>query len=67
MCGNIREWTETPARSYSIDIKSEGTCFIRRDGSWWHEEKNCRTSRRYASEQSKNKRIRFKADYPKEY
>ena len=53
MCGNIREWTETPARSYSIDIKPEGTCFIRRDGSWWHEEKNCRVSRRYASDHTK--------------
>lgn len=53
MCGNIWEWTETPAYSYSIDVKPEGTCFIRRGGSWWHEEKNCRVSRRYASDHTK--------------
>ena len=53
MCGNVWEWTETPAHSYSIDVEPEGNCFIRRGGSWWHEEKNCRVSRRYASDHSK--------------
>ena len=53
MCGNVWEWTETPAHSYAMDIKLEGGCFIRRGGSWWHEEKNCRVSRRYASDHSK--------------
>ena len=53
MCGNIWEWTETPAHSYSVDVNPEGNCFIRRGGSWWHEEKNCRVSRRYASDHSK--------------
>lgn len=53
MCGNVWEWTETPAHSYAMDIKPEGGCFIRRGGSWWHEEKNCRVSRRYASDHSK--------------
>ena len=53
MCGNVWEWTETPAHSYSIDVKPEGNCFVRRGGSWWHEEKNCRVSRRYASDHTK--------------
>lgn len=53
MCGNVWEWTETPAHSYSIDVKPEGNCFIRRGGSWWHKEKNCRVSRRYASDHTK--------------
>ena len=53
MCGNVWEWTETPAHSYSVDVNPEGNCFIRRGGSWWHEEKNCRVSRRYASDHSK--------------
>lgn len=53
MCGNVWEWTETPAHSYSVDIEPAGNCFIRRGGSWWHEEKNCRVSRRYASDHSK--------------
>lgn len=53
MCGNVWEWTETPAHTYAMDIKPEGGCFIRRGGSWWHEEKNCRVSRRYASDHSK--------------
>ncbi len=53
MCGNVWEWTETPAHSYSIDIKPEGNCYIRRGGSWWHESKNCRVSHRYASDHAK--------------
>lgn len=53
MCGNVWEWTETTAHSYAIDVKPEGNCYIRRGGSWWHEEKNCRVSRRYASDHSK--------------
>ena len=53
MCGNVWEWTETPAHSYAIDVKPDGNCYIRRGGSWWHEEKNCRVSRRYASDHSK--------------
>lgn len=53
MCGNVWEWTETPAHSYAIDIEPAGNCFIRRGGSWWHDEKNCRVSRRYASDHSK--------------
>lgn len=53
MCGNIWEWTETPAYSYSIDVKPEGSCFVRRGGSWWHKENNCRISRRYASDHTK--------------
>ena len=53
MCGNVWEWTETPAHSYSIAIEAQGDIFIRRGGSWWHETKNCRVSRRYASHRSK--------------
>lgn len=56
MCGNIWEWTETLAYSYAIDVKPKGNCFIRRGGSWWQEEKNCRVSRRYASDHSKKTR-----------
>ena len=53
MSGNVWEWTETPAHSYASDVESGGTIFIRRGGSWWHEAKNCRVSRRYASDHSK--------------
>lgn len=53
MSGNVWEWTKTPAHSYASDIESGGTIFIRRGGSWWHEAKNCRVSRRYASDHTK--------------
>lgn len=53
MSGNVWEWTETPAHSYLADIEFGSTIFIRRGGSWWHEAKNCRVSRRYASDHSK--------------
>ena len=53
MSGNVWEWTETPAHSYASDIEYGGTIFIRRGGSWWHEAKNCRVSRRYASDHTK--------------
>lgn len=53
MSGNVWEWTETPAYSYESGIEPGGTIFIRRGGSWWHEAKNCRVSRRYASDRSK--------------
>lgn len=53
MCGNVWEWTKTPAHSYETDIEPSGNVFIRRGGSWWHENKNCRVSRRYASDRSK--------------
>lgn len=53
MCGNVWEWTETPAHSYATDIEAQGNCFIRRGGSWWHKDKNCRVSRRYASDHTK--------------
>ena len=53
MCGNVWEWTETPAHSYASNVEPGGTIFIRRGGSWWHEAKNCRVSRRYASDHSK--------------
>lgn len=53
MSGNVWEWTETPACSYASDVALGGTVFIRRGGSWWHEDKNCRVSRRYASDHSK--------------
>ena len=53
MSGNVWEWTETPAHSYASDVELGGIIFIRRGGSWWHEAKNCRVSRRYASDHSK--------------
>lgn len=53
MSGNVWEWTETPAHSYTSNVEPSGTIFIRRGGSWWHEAKNCRVSRRYASDYSK--------------
>lgn len=53
MSGNVWEWTATPAHSYASDVAPGGTIFIRRGGSWWHEAKNCRVSRRYASDHSK--------------
>ena len=53
MSGNVWEWTATPVHSYASDEKPGGTVFLRRGGSWWHEAKNCRVSRRYASDHSK--------------
>lgn len=53
MCGNIWEWTETPAHSYGNEVAAGGNVYIRRGGSWWHEAKNCRVSRRYASGRTK--------------
>lgn len=49
----VWEWTEAPTHSYASDVKPDGTIFIRRGGSWWHEAKNCRVSRRYASDHTK--------------
>ena len=53
MSGNVWEWTETPAHSYASNVEPGGTIFIRRGGSWWHKARNCRVSRRYASDHSK--------------
>ena len=53
MSGNVWEWTETQAHSYASNVEPGGTIFIRRGGSWWHGAKNCRVSRRYASDHSK--------------
>lgn len=54
MSGNVWEWTETPAHSYSIEsVECSGDVFIRRGGSWWHDPSNCRVSKRYASDKSK--------------
>ena len=53
MCGNVWEWTKTPAHPYATPIEPSGNVFIRRGGSWWHENRNCRVSRRYASDRSK--------------
>lgn len=53
MCGNVWEWTKTPAHPYATQVEPKGNIFIRRGGSWWHEDKNCRVSRRYASDRSK--------------
>lgn len=53
MCGNVWELTKTPAHSYATNIEPDCNIFIRRGGSWWHEDKNCRVSRRYASDRLK--------------
>lgn len=53
MSGNVWEWTSTPAHSYEVNALHGGNVFIRRGGSWWHKAKNCRVSRRYASDHSK--------------
>ena len=53
MCGNVWEWTKTPAHTYSSAIAHDSDIFIRRGGSWWHEKENCRVSRRYPSRHSK--------------
>lgn len=43
----------TPAHSYATNIEPDGNIFIRRGRSWWHEDKNCRVSRRYESHHAK--------------
>lgn len=56
MSGNVWEWTETPAYSFAMKqiMPTDGShIFIRRGGSYWHEAKNCRVARRYASDHLK--------------
>lgn len=53
MCGNVWEWTSSPAHPYETDVIFGGNVFIRRGGSWWHEANNCRVSRRYPSDHTK--------------
>ena len=53
MCGNVWEWTKTPAHSYAFNVDPGGDVFIRRGGSWAHEALNCRVSKRYPSDRSK--------------
>ena len=54
MSGNVWEWTKTHPYNYMLpDEHNNGEYYIRRGGSWWHEDKNCRVSKRYGSRQSK--------------
>lgn len=53
MCGNVWEWTKTPAHSYTMNINPGGNYFIRRGGSWWQKSEDCRISRRYPSDHIK--------------
>lgn len=53
MCGNVWEWTQTPAHSYATNIEIGGNMIIRRGGSWCHEAKNCRVSHRHVSDHTK--------------
>lgn len=53
MCGNVWEWTDTPAHAYGVEIEAKGNVYIRRGGSWWHGASNCRIARRYASDHTK--------------
>lgn len=54
MSGNVWEWTETKGHSYATgDKEIEGEYYVRRGGSWWHESKNCRVSKRYISNYKK--------------
>lgn len=54
MSGNVWEWTETLAHPYSdTSINRSGSKYIRRGGSWWHDSKNCRVSKRYVSDETK--------------
>lgn len=54
MSGNVWEWTETKGHSYATgDKEIEGEYYVRRGGSWWHEAKNCRVSKRYISDAKK--------------
>lgn len=54
MSGNVWEWTKThPYNYFQPNKQSGGEHYIRRGGSWWHEDKNCRVSKRYASHQNK--------------
>jgi formylglycine-generating enzyme required for sulfatase activity len=54
MSGNVWEWTKTHPYNYVLPNEHNGgEYYIRRGGSWWHEDKNCRVSKRYVSRQSK--------------
>ena len=54
MSGNVWEWTESPMHWYSDnDLDSDADVFVRKGGSFWHKQENCRVAKRYASEKSK--------------
>ena len=54
MCGNVWEWTKTPAHTNPDSNESRGNVYIRRGGSWWHEGEDCRVSSRFPSKNTKN-------------
>lgn len=54
MSGNVWEWTESPMHWYSDnDIDPDSDVFVRKGGSFWHKQENCRVAKRYASDKSK--------------
>ena len=44
---------KTQAYPYATNVEFDGNILILRGGSWCHENKKCRVSRRYASDRSK--------------
>jgi formylglycine-generating enzyme required for sulfatase activity len=75
MSGNVWEWTSDRYSMYDSNFVINpvnsliGTKFVRRGGSWWHEENNCRVSKRYVSDINKKTSglgFRLAIEIPKE-
>lgn len=53
MSGNVWEWTTTPAHKYLTEPGTTDNFYIRRGGSWAHEAKDCRITKRGTFNHSK--------------